>query len=77
MVGGGHVEGFRRRGGSAGIDYAVCRDDRGLGATYSPVLRRWSGPAWGKAGWRLAVARSAWTPLVGRITIAGSESGLT
>src|SRR5437588_12052663 len=38
-AGGGHVEDFRRRGRGAGFDYAVCRDDRGLGTAYPAILR--------------------------------------
>jgi hypothetical protein len=41
--GGGDVEGIRGRSGSAGIDHAVRRDDRGLGAADSAVLRRVDG----------------------------------
>src|SRR5437868_10417107 len=41
--GGEDVEDFRRGSGSAGIDHAVCRDDCGVGATYSAVLTAWVG----------------------------------
>src|SRR6202035_3209237 len=37
--GGGHVEGFRGRGGGAGVDCAVCRGGVGLGAVDPPALR--------------------------------------
>src|SRR3979490_2687388 len=37
--GGRHVEDIRGRGGGAGIDHAVRRDDRGLGAGDSPALK--------------------------------------
>src|ERR1700682_179745 len=39
ISGGGHVEDIRGRGCGAGIDHAVRRDDRGLGAGDSPALR--------------------------------------
>ena len=51
-----HVEDIRGRSGSAGVDRAVRRDDRGLGTADSPALRRRRalypvGQArWGKAG---------------------------
>lgn len=47
--GGGHVEDFRGRGGGVGVDCAVCRDDRGLGAIDPPTLnaRPGRGPSWG------------------------------
>ena len=38
-AGGGHVEGFRGRGGGAGVDHAVRRDDRGLGPADPPIVR--------------------------------------
>jgi hypothetical protein len=37
---GGHVEGFRRGSSRIGFDFAVYRDGRGLGAAYSPTVRR-------------------------------------
>ena len=40
IVGVGHVEDVCGRSRGAGVDYAVCRDDRGLGATDSPALMR-------------------------------------
>src|ERR1700744_2199111 len=36
--GGRYVEGVCGRSGGAGVDCAVCRDDRGLGAVASPTL---------------------------------------
>src|SRR2546421_12288475 len=69
------------RSGGAGVDYAVCRDDCGLGAGDSAALRRTGNltqvvqrRAWGKAGWRARKLRSAWTRQGQGITIAGSES---
>src|SRR5215207_6411683 len=74
------------RGGGADVDYAVCRDDRDLGAGDSAALRRGRKPdpgrnlvqeiadGWGKAGWRAHIARSAWTPQGQGITIEASES---
>jgi hypothetical protein len=35
-----HVEDIRGGGGGAGFDFAVCRDDRGLGAADPAALRR-------------------------------------
>ena len=43
ISGGGHVEGFRGRGGGAGVDRVVRRDDRGLGAIDPPALKPPSG----------------------------------
>src|SRR5260370_29461750 len=68
--GDGYVEDIRGRSGGAGVDYAVCRDDRGLGAADPSALtlqpRRWAdgreGMGWGKAGWRATIAACAWTP---------------
>ena len=54
---------FCGRGGGAGVDYAVRRDDRGLGAAHPPALRS-SGGGW-RAGEKpdggAEVRRSAWT----------------
>lgn len=36
--GGRHATGIRGRSSGAGVDRAFCRDDRGLGATHSPIL---------------------------------------
>ncbi len=33
------VEDVRGGGGGTGLDFAVCRNDRGLGAADSPILR--------------------------------------
>ena len=68
-TGGGHVEGFRRRGSRAGIADAVRGDDRGLGATLHPALMP-SLLRWGKAGRRNAKVGSAWTWLRRSPTIA-------
>src|SRR6266576_1127304 len=35
-----HAEDIRGGGGGAGVDFAVCRDDRGLGAADPPALRK-------------------------------------
>ena len=35
----GDVEDVCRRGRRVGVDYAVCRDDRGLGAAHSAALK--------------------------------------
>ena len=85
------VENVRGRSRCAGVDYAVCRDDCGLGAADSPALG-WSGERprlasrrglcgpfcspWGKAGWRARGVPSTWTPLAQRITIGAGESVL-
>src|ERR1700730_10698477 len=42
--GGGHVEGFCGRSRGTGVDCAVCRDERGLGAVASPALKLPTGP---------------------------------
>src|SRR5579872_898560 len=40
--GGRHVEGFRGGGGGAGVDRALCRDDRDVGASYSATVGVWA-----------------------------------
>ena len=37
--GGGYVEGIRGRSGGAGVDHAVYRNDRDLGAIDPPALK--------------------------------------
>src|ERR1700722_7950246 len=71
LSGGGHVEDFRGRGSCIGLDCAVCRDDRGLGAADSPALRcsQTSPTPWGKAGRRVGMAPSAGTHPTPGITI--------
>ena len=51
ITGGGYVEGIRGRGGGTGVDRAVCRDDRGLGATVRAALKPpfCCGPLWRRA----------------------------
>ena len=45
-----HVEDVRGGGGGAGLDFAVRRNDRGLGAADSPILRSGGADALRKEG---------------------------
>src|SRR6266851_2281394 len=77
ISGGGRVEDIRGRSRGAGVDYAVCRNDRGLGAADSPALTPHPALCAGRAG--LGEKRDGgcncvpptWTPRARGITIEG------